>query len=327
MRDNKPLEEQAELIVKHHLIKNGFSIAKPSYDTQGGDILIIEKPNEQFSKILKVQSKGRTLGKNGTNVRIPISYVTDDFILFIYLVKEDNTDFLYVLFAKDIKEWTSNGKEYTLSITENSIEKEDMTNNLLSSNKISQIWEQLKQAQIKKYTSIIIDGVFLEKAVNNTRTIYRKIWKDKILTKPNIQDVVQNILEYYNRYDSENNTIDCYIFESNHFPLSEVIEMDMEKSILKSENHTIKVHKENFDDVIAFEALDKLERLINNENIILVADDKSYELPLNELKSKGVDIICVTFNEPENRNMFVQFRWGDIAYPLGRAMGLEKWEL
>lgn len=73
--------------------------------------------------------------------------------------------------------------------------------------------------------------------------------------------------------------------------------------------------------------MDRIERLINNENIILVADDKSYELPLNELKSKGVDIICVTFNEPETRNMFVQFRWGDIAYPLGRAMGLEKYEL
>ena len=327
MRDNKPLEEQAELTVRHHLIKHGFSIAKPSYDTQGGDILIIEKPNEQFSKILKVQSKGRTLGKNGTNVRIPISYVTDDFILFIYLVKEDNSDFLYVLFAKDIKQWTSNGKEYTLSITEKSIEKEYMTKNLVSEDKISQIREQLKKAQIKKYTSIIIDGVFLGKAVNNTRAIYNNIWTDKILTKPHIQDVVQNILEYYNRYDSENNIINCYILESNHFPLSEVMEMDMEKSILKSENHIIKVYKENLDDVIAFEALDKIERLINNENIILVADDKSYELPLNELKSKGVDIICVTFNESETRNMFVQFRWGDIAYPLGRAMGLEKYEL
>ncbi|CEN38124.1 hypothetical protein [Capnocytophaga cynodegmi] len=327
MRDNKPLEEQAELTVRHHLIKHGFSIAKPSYDTQGGDILIIEKPNEQFSKILKVQSKGRTLGKNGTNVRIPISYVTDDFILFIYLVKEDNSDFLYVLFAKDIKQWTSNGKEYTLSITENSIEKEYMAKNLLSEDKISQIRELLKKAQIKKYTSIIIDGIFLGKAVNNTRAIYNNIWTDKRLTKPHIQDVVQNILEYYNRYDSENNIINCYILESNHFPLSEVIEMDMEKSILKSENHIIKVYKENLDDVISFEALDKIERLINNENIILVADDKFYELPLNELKSKGVDIICVTFNESETRNMFVQFRWGDIAYPLGRAMGLEKYEL
>lgn len=327
MRDNKPLEEQAELAVKHHLIKHGFSIAKPSYDTQGGDILIIEKPNEQFSKILKVQSKGRTLGKSGTNVRIPISYVTDDFILFIYLVKEDNSDFLYVLFAKDIKQWTSNGKEYTLSITESSIEKEYMIKKLLSDNKISQIKELLKKAQIKKYTSIIIDGVFLEKAVKNTRAIYNNIWVDKILTKPHIQDVVQNILEYYNRYDSENNAIDCYIFESNCFPLREVIEMDIEKPILKSENNIVKVYKENLDNVIAFEAFDKIERLINNENIILVADDKSYELPLNELKSKGVDIICVTFNEPETRNMFVQFRWGDIAYPLGRAMGLEKYEL
>ena len=327
MRDNKPLEEQAELAVKHHLIKHGFSIAKPSYDTQGGDILIIEKPNEQFSKILKVQSKGRTLGKSGTNVRIPISYVTDDFILFIYLVKEDNSDFLYVLFAKDIKQWTSNGKEYTLSITESFIEKEYMIKKLLSDNKISQIKELLKKAQIKKYTSIIIDGVFLEKAVKNTRAIYNNIWADKMLKKPHIQDVIQNILEYYNRYDSENNAIDCYIFESNCFPLREVIEMDIEKPILKSEKNIVKVYKENIDNVIAFDALDKIERLINNENIILVADDKSYELPLNELKSKGVDIICVTFNEPETRNMFIQFRWGDIAYPLGRAMGLEKYEL
>lgn len=327
MIDNKPLEEQAESLVKHELLRYGFSIAKPSYDTQGGDLLIIEKPNEQFSKILRAQCKGRTLSKNGTNVRIPISYVTDDFILFIYLVKEDRTDSLYVLFAKDIKEWTSNGKEYTLSITENSIVKEQMTNHLLSDNKIDLLWGQLRKSTIKKYTSVIIDGIFLMKAVNSTKNIYNNIWTDKKLKNPHIQDVIQNILEYYNRHDSESNTINCYILESNHFPLSEVIEMDMGKSILKSENNIIKVYKENLDNIIAFEALDKIERLMNNENIILVADDKSYEHPLNELKNKGVDIICVTFNEPENRNMFVQFRWGDIAYPLGRAMGLEKYEL
>lgn len=327
MRDNKPLEEQAESAVKYELLKYGFSITKPFYDTEGGDLLIVEKTDEKFKEILKVQCKGRTLNKSGTNVRIPISYNTDDFILFIYLVKEDRTNYLYILFAEDIKKWTSNGKEYTLSITENSIENESMTNCLFNENKVDRVWAKLKKSQIKKYTSIIIDGVFLRKAVNNTRVIYNKIWTDKILIKPHIQEVVQNILEYYNRYDSVNNIIDCYIFENNHFPLSEVMEMDMEKSILKSENHIIKVYKENLDDVIAFEALDKIERLINNENIILVADDKSYERPLNELKSKGVDIICVTFNEPEIRNMFVQFRWGDIAYPLGRAMGLEKWEL
>lgn len=327
MRDNKPLEEQAESIVKHELLKYEFSVAKPSYDTYGGDLLIIEKPNEQFSKILKVQCKGRTLNKNRTNIRIPISYVTDDFILFIYIVKEDRTNYLYVFFANNIKKWKSNGKEYILNITERSIGDENMTNNLFDENKITQIWEQLRKSQIKKYTSIIIDGVFLWKAVKNTKNIYSAIWVDKKMSKPHIQDIVGNILEYYNRYDSENNTVCCYILESNHFPLNEVIEMDMENTIIKSESQSIHFYRENIKDIVTFEALNKIERLINNENIILVADDKSYELPLIELKNKGVDIICVTFNELENRNMFVQFRWGDVAYPLGRAMGLEKYEL
>ena len=202
-----------------------------------------------------------------------------------------------------------------------------MTNNLFDENKITQIWEQLRKSQIKKYTSIIIDGVFLWKAVKNTKNIYSAIWVDKKMSKPHIQDIVGNILEYYNRYDSENNTVCCYILESNHFPLNEVIEMDMENTIIKSESQSIHFYRENIKDIVTFEALNKIERLINNENIILVADDKSYELPLIELKNKGVDIICVTFNELENRNMFVQFRWGDVAYPLGRAMGLEKYEL
>lgn len=34
MKDNKPSEEQAESLIKHHLIKYGFNVVKPSFDIE-----------------------------------------------------------------------------------------------------------------------------------------------------------------------------------------------------------------------------------------------------------------------------------------------------
>jgi hypothetical protein len=39
--DNKPLETQAESLIQHNLIKYGLLVTKPSFDTEGTDLLIL----------------------------------------------------------------------------------------------------------------------------------------------------------------------------------------------------------------------------------------------------------------------------------------------
>lgn len=40
--DNKPLEEEAEFFVKSKLLRYGFNLAKPSFDIQGADLIILD---------------------------------------------------------------------------------------------------------------------------------------------------------------------------------------------------------------------------------------------------------------------------------------------
>lgn len=99
-RDNKPLEEQAETQVKQKLLRYDFNVVKPSFDILGADLLIMDNVETQYSKTLKIQSKGRFL-KGNTSVVIPISYVVDNFIVFIYTIDQDDNEFLFVFFEED----------------------------------------------------------------------------------------------------------------------------------------------------------------------------------------------------------------------------------
>ncbi len=244
MVDNKPLEEQAEAYLKSMLLKYNFNVTKPSFDKNGIDLLIIDRPDKKLTKTLKVQSKGRSLGKRGTNVTIPVSYVTDEFILFIYIDKGDETNLLYMFTRYDIESWSKNNKSYTLSITKKLLNSEEMDKRKFNNSKVDELRAILTAAEIKTYTTIIIDGIFFEKAIRKAMAIYRDIWPDKKFQKLNIKNVVRNILYCFDVYKAEDKNINCYLIESDNLSLDSLIDLDATNTVFTLNEHKVNFYRE-----------------------------------------------------------------------------------
>ncbi len=115
--DNKPLEELAENYIKTRLAKANIKYLKPNYDTDGTDIVLLNPINKHYAKQVIVQSKGRNLSNKQSNVSLPCEYVVSNFICFLYLeVEGDSEDYFYIFFSDSIKEWNLSNDKYTLSI-------------------------------------------------------------------------------------------------------------------------------------------------------------------------------------------------------------------
>jgi hypothetical protein len=328
MRDNKPIEKQAENYLKSQLSKFDFNYQEPSYDKNGSDLTIIENIKAKKTKLLNVQSKGRTISSTSTNVKIPKKYLNEEFILFIYTVDENKNDNLFMFLHSEIKQWKLNSKgEFTLSFNKNSIEEKYFQEKSFDILKAKELKKILEHIEIKDYTTILIDGVFLEKAIKTTIATYSGIWKEKKFLKPNINTVVKNILDSYDKFKTKSNTINCFLITSEHFALEEHISFDCPLSFKTKENGTANIFITKSDSIVAFDIIEQIERLINNDNIILVADDITYEQKMKDYKELGVDIIIVQLNEHQGREIHSGFRWGDVEYPLGLAIGLERTEL
>ena len=196
-----------------------------------------------------------------------------------------------------------------------------------NNSKVDELRAILTAAEIKTYTTIIIDGIFFEKAIRKAMAIYRDIWPDKKIQKLNIKNVVRNILYCFDVYKAEDKNINCYLIESDNLSLDSLIDLDATNTVFTLNEHKVNFYREKNGNIVGFETIEKIRRLVNSENIILLANDVLYESPLRELKEKGLDIICVTFNSSDDRRMCIPFRWGDVIYPLGLSLKLEKYEL
>lgn len=324
--DNKPLEEQAENYLKSQLIKFDFNLAKPSFDKYGSDLIIVDKINKGKTKILLIQSKGRSL-KNEmfSNVKIPKTYVKKNFVLFIYTIDETKDESLFMFNSKDIKEWNLNKNNYQLNFN-----KKKILSNYFSVKKFDNVLAQklhktLENTEIKNYTSIIIDGIFLDKAIKITTNLYSKIWPEKEYITPSLNNIIKNILDYYDTFQGERKIVNCYLINSIDFR-SQITE-DINNNFKTKTGNQVNIYKTETDGFVAFEVLEQIERLINNDNIILVADDQIYEQELSQHKKNGVEMNIVKLNKISENDMYTDFKWGDISYPLGISIGLEKHEL
>ncbi len=115
--DNKPLEELAENYIKTRLSKAKIKYLKPNYDTDGADLVLLNPLNKHIAKQVIVQSKGRNVTEKASNVSIPAEYVVSNFVCFLYLeVDGDSDDHFYIFFSEDIKKWNENNEKYILSI-------------------------------------------------------------------------------------------------------------------------------------------------------------------------------------------------------------------
>src|ERR1035437_5988346 len=150
MRDNKPLEEQAESYIKSQLIKYDFNVMKPSFDKLGSDLIILDSNDRNNARIINVQSKGRKVNNNSTNIKIPITYNANDFILFIYTIDIEKNESCFIFFPEDIQQWRINDNNYTLSFNKNKISTEYFQNKLFVNNCAIKIRALLKKTSIKK---------------------------------------------------------------------------------------------------------------------------------------------------------------------------------
>ncbi|MCT1525654.1 hypothetical protein [Sphingobacterium hotanense] len=324
MVDNKPKEHAAESLIIHYLLENGFKLSKPSFDQEGADLLILDNITEKSTSFLKLQSKYRSFASDSnSSVTIPIKYVTENFVLFLYAGTDSGEKKLYTFFIEDIKRWRNKGENYHLTISERNLREYET--NIFSKTSIHLLNEKLKNTAVKPYTSIIIDGIFLEKALNQTRTLYSKIWEAKEFKHPILGDIIKNILDY-NRFPESAGDINCVLFISDYHHLESVVHIpDLRKTTIGLPHVKLSIHRS--DQMIGFQVTEYLDRIINTENIILVADDYLYQESLNNLKDKGVDIIIVKQSTDLGSRLFTQFRWGDITYPIGLSLGLLRHEL
>src|SRR5690606_33176642 len=114
---------------------------------------------------------------------------------------------------------------------------------------------------------------------------------------------------------------------STHIDFQSVEDFNENINFKTKTGNQVNIFKTKTDSIVALEVLEQIERLINNDNIILVADDRIYEEELYKHKKNGVDMIMVKLNLNSGGIMDTVFRWGDISYPLGLAIGLERHEL
>jgi len=113
---NSSLEHIAEDLISHALQRQGVLVAKPKFDHDGADLLALLDIYDG-AKFCRIQCKGRSLlSTKKSHIEIPARYVTDAFIVILYIedgeIAEQN---LFCFFGKQIREWRLNKKEvYTL---------------------------------------------------------------------------------------------------------------------------------------------------------------------------------------------------------------------
>lgn len=334
--DNKPLETQAESLIQYNLIKYGLLVTKPFFDKEGTDLLIVKDISNKTTPFIKVQCKGRTI-KTSSNITIPKSYVEDNFVVFLY-VKEDKTkeDFLYVFFQEEIKKWESKGDNFQLLVPNNFRNKDYFNEQKFAEKTIFKIEnillnQAVKQKLTKTNYSIVIDGIFLEQAVIQTKSIYRKIYPEKIIKKPSIDDILEQLSKYASIEHKEE--INCYLICSDHFSLEFSVDIDNEEKydLLTGEISNIgskyNLFKLRTQDLVFLQVEKHIERIINTENVFLVADDFVYVPYLQQLEDREMEIIVFQNSENAGTRMYHKFNWAKITYPLALAMGLDQHEL
>ena len=326
MTDNKPLEDEAESFIKNKLLRYGFNLAKPTFDILGADLLILDNIDTQYSKILKVQSKGRTLKSTTNSIKIHESYLTDEFIVFLYAINDEDKEkeYLFTFFKEDVQKWNKNNENYVLSFTSKSVLNDSFKSKIFNNTVVEKIKEKLYEVPIKKYTSVIVDGIFIEKAIDNTIAVYEEIYPTREFERPCLNNVLMNITSMYNRFITEENIINYHIYNYNeNADESTFISGDIFIDNQQIEN---RIYNHETNGFIYQKVEEHFERILNLENIILVADDILYEPILHDLKDNGIDVILVKFAEDRDSRMFADYRWGDIIYSVAKAMGLSQYE-
>jgi hypothetical protein len=146
--DTKNLEEVAENFISGELQRAGLLVAKPKFDQKGTDLLVFAEMQDEV-KFCRVQCKGRRFGADGrTQIVIPSEYVTNGFLLILYLDAGEWHGNYYFL-ASEIQQWDQTPRgAYRLAIKKSKA-KDDLKRNAFDTSKIDLIKLLIREAETR----------------------------------------------------------------------------------------------------------------------------------------------------------------------------------
>jgi hypothetical protein len=160
----------AEDLISHKLQHSGLIVAKPKFDRDGADLLAFMTV-DNGAKFCRIQCKGRSLIKSNASVDVFESYVTDGFILFLFVNDGDESSSnLFCFLPNDIKgKWKlikSKGSRRTLyrlsfskSSFNNTKKKGNLIEYLFSDQKIEEIKNIITQSDVKEEFNQFFDVI------------------------------------------------------------------------------------------------------------------------------------------------------------------------
>ena len=69
----------------------------------------------------------------------------------------------------------------------------------------------------KHKTSVIIDGIFLQQAIDKVIEIYSELKPDRKFIKPELHSIINNILDWYDKTKTIKKMISCHLWLSDAF--------------------------------------------------------------------------------------------------------------
>jgi hypothetical protein len=157
--DTTVMEYTAEDLIAHKLQRRRILVAKPKFDREGADLLALLGVSDG-AKFCRIQCKGRSLvGSSGSSVEVPKKYVTDGFILFLFVeTGQADLTHLYCFFGRDIRShWHQRGDSYVLSISRSTLESA-LAQFAFDDSKVHEIEEAITAVVVQDEFNKVISG-------------------------------------------------------------------------------------------------------------------------------------------------------------------------
>jgi len=193
--DTTHIAYTAEDLISYKLQHSGLLVAKPKFDREGADLLVLMNV-ENGAKFCRIQCKGRSLLKiNSTShVEVPKTYIKGAFVLILFIDDGDEHDTnLFCFFPNEIKKrWklktfrNSKVDFYQLSFSKTTFKDITKSGNLiefsLTNQKIEEIKDIIRQADINEEFMTMVsllknqnDLIKLQKEKHNLEGLLKKI--------------------------------------------------------------------------------------------------------------------------------------------------------
>lgn len=201
--DTKLLEHEALDWITSSLSRYNKRFVKMSFDEDGADFYIVKKEESESSltlKCLKGQSKGRNITKRSEDIVISKEYVTDNFLVFVYVKKEDTDEAVtYMYSADDIRNtWKDAEDNYKLYLPKDFNHKE--ANQIYLFNKqrseiIDKLLDEVGESRNEVEVSNLSDAEFFFKMWQKTEGLPSIEYISGIFSVDDLLDVgIKNII-------------------------------------------------------------------------------------------------------------------------------------